>query len=209
MSGLVFGRLTVGNKYEIRQVGKKTYSFWECFCECGTTKFFRSDQIKSKKEKTKSCGCINKEGKSGRFMHGETKTNLHNRWNGIKARCLNKNNSNYHKYGAKGIKICDEWIKDYTSFRDWALTNGFSENLTIDRIDVYGNYEPTNCRWITQKEQQGNTTRNIRLTHNNRTEIAQKWDEIYGVSKGTTAKMLRNGKSVEDIFKLRENKVAQ
>lgn len=92
--------------------------------------------------------------------HNKSYTPLYRRWLGIKQRCLNPNNCNYAYYGGRGIKICDEWL-DFETFEKWALTNGFRKELTIDRIDVNGNYEPSNCRWVTQRIQ------NINMRHKN------------------------------------------
>ena len=99
------------------------------------------------------------------YVHGETNTKLYNVWRGMKRRCTEKTNSGYANYGGRGIKICKEWENDYISFRDWALCNGYIEsklsrnNISIDRIDNDGNYEPCNCRWVTNTIQHRNTRR--------------------------------------------------
>lgn len=86
------------------------------------------------------------------YKHGECSTRLYHCWNGIKQRCNNLNATQYQWYGSKGIKICDEWQNSFAAFRGWALANGYKEDLTIDRIDNDGNYEPSNCQWITMSE---------------------------------------------------------
>ena len=98
---------------------------------------------------------------TGKREHGESHTRLHNIWLGIKNRCSNPKSDRYQFYGAKGIEVCEEWRNDYISFRDWAKSNGYSNELTIDRIDVYGNYEPSNCRWVDRKHQARNRTTNV------------------------------------------------
>ena len=95
----------------------------------------------------------------------------------MKARCYNKNRWNYQYYGARGIKICDEWKNNYQAFKKWALENGYQDNLSIDRIDVNGNYCPENCRWTTDKEQKNNTRRNHYITYNGKTQSMSKWAE--------------------------------
>lgn len=87
------------------------------------------------------------------YIHGENKTRLHKIWESMKCRCLNANHPSYQRYGARGIKIQPEWQQSYVAFRDWAMANGYSSNLELDRIDVNGNYTPDNCRWVTHYEQ--------------------------------------------------------
>lgn len=86
---------------------------------------------------------------------------IYNIWYNIKRRCLNPNNKDYKNYGARGIKICDEWVNSFMNFYNWSINNGYNDNLTIDRIDYNGNYEPSNCRWITMEEQHNNCRTNI------------------------------------------------
>lgn len=101
--------------------------------------------------------CKNKRGElSGKnhhnYKHGGSKSKLYTCWKGMKARCYNLKISNYFRYGGRGIKVCNKWKNDFRVFRAWALANGYKENLTIDRIDNNGNYEPSNCQWITKEE---------------------------------------------------------
>lgn len=107
---------------------------------------------------------------------------LNNIYSGIKARCYNSNLWNYQYYGARGIKMCDEWKNNYQTFKKWALENGYQDNLSIDRIDTNGNYEPNNCRWVTDKEQKNNTRRNHYITYNGKTQSMSKWAEELNIS---------------------------
>lgn len=109
--------------------------------------------------------------------HGMSHTRLHNIWLTMRQRCEKPNSSAYPKYGAKGIKVCSEWSV-FENFRDWSLSNGYTDNLTIDRINPLGNYEPSNCRWVTQKIQQNNRSNNVRLTYRGRTHSIIEWSEI-------------------------------
>lgn len=103
-------------------------------------------------------------------------------WNTMKQRCYVKSSTSYKRYGAKGITVCDEWRNSFYTFRNWALANGYSDELTIDRIDSRGNYEPNNCRWATYKEQANNTSKNIKFTYNGETHTIPEWSDIVGIN---------------------------
>jgi hypothetical protein len=110
----------------------------------------------------KSCGCARKTGVYVKRIHGfashKTYDKLYHTWNAMKSRCYNQNGKDFEHYGKRGIIVCDEWLSDFMSFREWSLSHGFANNLTIDRIDVNGNYSPDNCRWETVAEQNRNKT---------------------------------------------------
>ena len=120
-------------------------------------------------------------------IHGESKTRLYKIWKGIKERCHNPNNTAFRNYGGRGIGICDEWNgkNGYIPFREWALQNGYSDDLTIDRIDVNGNYAPSNCRWVTLTEQSRNKRTTILSTFNGETRTLKEWSEILGINYQT------------------------
>ena len=116
-----------------------------------------------------------------RTRHGETGTRLYWTWHGMKARCFNPRESHFTDYGGRGITVCAEWLS-FEGFRDWALANGYADNLTIDRIDVNGNYEPNNCRWATTVEQANNTRRNHKITFNGKTQNIKQWADELGIN---------------------------
>ncbi|PGF00854.1 hypothetical protein [Bacillus toyonensis] len=123
-------------------------------CDCGNIKEVLYQHLK--KGKTKSCGCKSNEMKVN-IKHGGWKTRIYQTHSDMKQRCLNPNNPRYHRYGGRGIVICEEWMS-FESFRDWAYSNGYSDDLTIERINNDGNYEPDNCKWATMEEQLKNRT---------------------------------------------------
>lgn len=109
--------------------------------------------------------------------HGMTGSRLYNIWQGIRQRCNNPNDREYKWYGARGIELDNDWL-EFKPFYNWAINNGYKDNLTIDRIDVNGNYEPLNCRWVTQKEQNRNTRKNNFVLFMGRTKCLSEWAEI-------------------------------
>lgn len=133
--------------------------------------------------------------------HGKRWTRLYNIWLNMKQRCSNPKASHYEYYGGKGINVCEEWDKSFTSFSGWANSNGYSDELTLDRIDTRGNYEPNNCRWITQLEQMSNTSRNKRISYKGETHSMAEWSRILNIPYGTLKNRLnRYGWSVERAF---------
>lgn len=148
LTGKRFGKLVVIERIlNIRPVR------WKCKCDCGNSHEVTSESLKN--GDCKSCGCFRSW--NSKFNNPNRKHNLRNHplyriWHGIKNRCLNSNEPGYKFYGAKGIKICDEWKNDIKAFYLWSIENGWKKGLTIDRINSKGNYEPSNCQFLTRKE---------------------------------------------------------
>lgn len=168
--GMKFGKLTV-----IEYVGYKTgktgrlYHQWNCKCECGNTKIVTSTALAT--SHCQSCGCMPHTPKSlPQIKHHMADTRLYNVWKSMKGRCYTKTNSAYHLYGARGITVCEEWRNDFSAFYEWSIANGYKEvedhsKYTLDRIDVNGNYEPSNCRWVDMKTQCNNRRNNARYMY--------------------------------------------
>lgn len=190
LTGQKFGKLTV---VEIAYRKNKRI-FWKCLCDCGNYSYVDGGNLKS--GHTSSCGCLQKELGLAPSHHLRFHR-LYNIWSLMKKRCINSTDKLFSYYGGRGIKICDEWKNDFKVFYDWAMASGYQENLTIDRIDVNGNYEPNNCRWITQKEQVRNIRSNHLITYNNETHCIAEWAELYSLPYRTFWKRLKKGWNFE------------
>lgn len=176
-TGKKYGRLTVIEKTDRKQ---GTNYIYKCRCDCGNIVYVSSGHLG---KETFSCGCLKRECHT---THGMTKSRIYNIWTLMKQRCCNKSNNVYSRYGGRGIKVCDEWNDNFENFLAWSLKNGYSDNLTIDRINNDGNYEPSNCRWVDMTTQVNN--RGV-------------WGEIpyYGIVKDNTgyrAQVTVNGRKV-------------
>lgn len=152
LSGKRFGNLTV-----IKRVNnsKNNKPQWLCKCDCGNFRIVRSDNLKS--GRIISCGC-----KNICKQHRKRYTRLYTIWDDMKTRCYNSNSPNYKYYGKLGVSICEEWKNNFESFYNWAMSNGYEDSLTIDRINPFANYEPSNCRWATYEEQAANKRKNYK-----------------------------------------------
>lgn len=203
ITGQRFGRLEAVKMN--RRDERTRIRYWLCKCDCGN--FTEVNIAKLRNGHTKSCGCLMTDVNRNKiFIDGRSKTNLYQRWLYMKKRCYNKNNQDYKDYGGRGITICDEWLKDYTSFKKWAYANGFKENLSIDRIDVNGNYEPSNCRWVDSDIQSKNKRNNVFLEKNGEVKILQEWAGELGISKTTLKRQVLKGIKVGKDFKIVQNK---
>lgn len=191
--GKKFGRLTILSYNPKNHRGR-----YVCQCECGKIKEVDSSQLVS--GRIRSCGCLARELTSQRSIgnkysskHQKNKTRLYQIWLDMKQRCYNPKQKVYKWYGAKGIKICDEWLDSYTTFEKWCLENGYSETLTIDRINSKGNYEPNNCRWVDTKTQARNKKSTILITHNGKTQCLKDWCIELNKNYPTIVNRIHNG----------------
>lgn len=196
LTGQRFGKLTVIGEggFYISPSGRKERT-WKCKCDCGNEVFLRVSNLRNN---TKSCGCLRKEVTSKNHkVHGKCFSRLHKVWLQMKGRCYNPNNSSYKNYGGRGIEICKEWKDSFQAFYDWSIANGYDETVergkcTLDRIDVNGNYEPSNCRWVSQKVQSRNKRQNIKVEFRGETKVLKDWALELGINYNTLYSRLHN-----------------
>jgi hypothetical protein len=188
MTGQVFGRLTVLERAENT---KRNKAQWLCQCSCGNKTIVSRTHLK--RGQVKSCGCYRVDLGKLNKTHGMKGTRLYRIWSGMKDRCLNRNSKYWDRYGGRGITVCEEW-KTFENFMEWAKQNGYSKKLTLDRIDNDGNYEPSNCRWATMKQQQNNRSNNLRYTFKGVTHTLSEWSDIIQKPDYATKTIIKNGK---------------
>lgn len=192
LSGKTFGKLTVIKR--IPNVRKGTR--WLCRCSCGN--YVEVDGCHLRNGGVKSCGCILKEQKWN-IKHNMSKTRLYEIWRSMKRRCLDKNLINYKNYGGRGIIVCVEWKDDFKNFYEWAIKNGYKENLSIDRKDVNGNYCPENCRWADSLTQANNKRTNVFIEYKGILHTVAEWSRILDIKRTTLEKRLKT-KTVKEAF---------
>jgi hypothetical protein len=197
--GQVFGRLTVTSYCEF----KNTKNYWNCVCACGRLKAVITGHLKS--GKVLSCGCLRKElfvervtthGLAGKAKNGKYRCGLYVVWKGMLSRCNNHNNKKYFNYGGRGISVCDDW-KDFLAFNNWAMSNGYSKGLQIDRIDNSKGYSPDNCRFVTQKVNCRNKRNNRKFTVRGENLCVTELSEKYGQPIGRITNRLGQGWDIE------------
>lgn len=194
-----FGRLVVVEQLEdyVRRDGSRQH-VWRCICDCGNEIHTTTMNLRS--GDTKSCGCYKHDSTVARMTtHGESDTRLHSIWKAMRKRCNNPHDSAYNYYGGKGIKVCEEW-DDFTSFKEWAMANGYSDDLTIDRIDSDKDYCPQNCRWSNFKDQCNNRTNNCFIEYNGERLTIAQWSERLGIKYTTLYRRIKCGKSPEEAL---------
>lgn len=197
LAGKKYGRLTVVEQdgYDHNQ-----QSLWKCKCDCGNEVTLLGHRVKS--GNTKSCGCLKVdraiEQSKLNIIHGASHSRLYGIWKQIKQRCYNSEASGYEYYGGKGVRMCAEWKDDFSEFQKWSILNGYSDELSIDRIDGDGNYEPNNCRWATCLEQSRNLSTTLMYHGVSVNDLA----EQRGLNVNTVHSRIIRGMSIEDALSL-------
>ena len=196
ITGKRFNNLTALN-FEYRD--ERHNHYWKFRCDCGTEIIARKSAVTS--GNTKQCKECSAKGRSEKIKtHGFCGTRLYREWAGIIQRCENELNTSYDRYGAIGISVCEEWHK-FEPFAEWALANGYSDELTIDRIDSTGNYEPSNCRWVGNLEQANNKRTNVSVEVLGEVHTIAEWARIYGMKYHTLYDRVQKGWSENELFK--------
>lgn len=193
LTGCRFGRWLVIEQAEKDRSGEIRYL---CKCDCGNERVIRRTSLTT--GNSKSCGCFSRDVATRRnTKHGGANSRLYRIWAGIIQRCCNdRKRYEWEKYGGRGIRVCDEW-KQYEAFKSWAINNGYSDDLSIDRIDPNGNYCPENCRWATSYQQANNKRTSKFITYNGKTATVREFADEYKIPYSCLYTRLRNGWSVE------------
>ena len=174
---------------------------WNCICDCGKTKILRGNTLLTKN--TKSCGCLRIDTYKHPIFttHGLSSGRIYEQWKGIKKRCYNSKGKQYKDYGGRGINVCDDWKNSFLLYFKWAMENGYSETLSIDRINNENDYCPENCKFSTSKEQNNNKRNNINITINGIIKTVPEWSEYSGVGKEAIYYRYYKGIIGQDLLK--------
>lgn len=201
LTGQRFGRLIALYPTE-KRIRRRVV--WHCKCDCG--KYKDVDSLSLIQGDTTSCGCFATEILIKRnTTHGDSSTRLYRIFSGMISRCKYPSATEYEDYGGRGITVCDEW-KDYNNFKQWAMSNGYTDELTLERNDVNGNYCPNNCKWVTMNEQSNNKRSSHFLTYNGMTKTIAQWADLLGINYGTLQSRINKlGWSVEDALEIKSD----
>lgn len=202
LSGQRFGMLTVVERVPSNVCsGRNKGVLWICRCDCGNIKQIRAGDLK--RSPFPSCGCalhqIHVKAGQQNKKHGKRNTRLYSIYQKMKQRCYNTHCPNYDLYGGRGIQVCEEWLRDFMNFYNWAIHNGYKYNLTLDRINNNGNYEPSNCRWATVMVQANNRRSTINITYKNKTQSIAMWAKEFGLPRERMWARLKSGWSMDKI----------
>ena len=202
LTGQRFGKLTVLRKQSTTKDGQ---AVWVCVCDCGSIKLVRAGNLKS--GDTVSCGCHKYELlRKKATKHGESKNRIYRIWWDMIHRCEYPGSNRYSYYGERGISVCDSWRSSFENFRDWALSSGYNDDLSIDRINIDGNYCPENCRWATNVQQANNRRNAKRIMYRGEEHTLAEWSRILGFPyKLVHQRITRDGKSFEEAIRVEAN----
>lgn len=188
--GEKFGKLTV---VKLAVAGNANHRKYLCLCQCGGKKIVSEDNLK--RGHTKSCGCIT------HTRNGESHTRLYTAWSSMLKRCYRGKTQAEKHYQKRGITVCDEWKNSFASFKQWAESNGYSDSLSLDRIDNNAGYSPQNCRWATQKQQANNTSKNVYIEWHGETRTISEWADYAGLPYGLVRNRIARGWDIEKALR--------
>lgn len=192
LTGKKFNKLTV---LSFSHMDEKHRSYYLCLCECGNKKIIKGQSLLQ--GDIKSCGCSQY---SNKIKHNLSNTRIYKIWSHMISRCYNPKDSAYKNYGQRGIFVCEEWKNDVSNFYNWSISNGYKDNLTIDRINNDDNYYPLNCRFVDYKTQSNNRRSNHQITINNETHNLMEWSRIYNISHSVIIQRIKRGWSEYDAI---------
>lgn len=211
LSGLIFGNWTVIKRVpDYVTPGGNHFTQYECQCACGTTKNVLANALRS--GRSRSCGCVEKDvarqtAKQNFTTHGDSKTRLYKIWAYMIKRCENPNASNYKNYGERGITVCDAW-HDYLEFKTWAIANGYNDNLSIDRRNVNGGYNPDNCRWTDTMTQANNRRSSVCVEYDHEEHTLAEWSRMLNIPYKRLYKQFHNkGLSLAEIVFINQSNI--
>jgi hypothetical protein len=196
LAGKSFGRLVVIGR---NGSDRRKQALWLCQCQCGKERTILGASLRN--NRTTSCGCYLREIRAANIIrnaenhitHGKTDTPLYIVWRGMLRRCYNENHKSYENYGGRGIKVCDEWLHDFSAFYYWAMANGYSRGLTIERENNDAGYSAANCKWATPVEQSNNRRSTVRITVGDLTLSIVQHARLCGRAPSTIARRWRRG----------------
>lgn len=188
-TGNRFSKLLVLKRVENAGNG---HTQWLCKCDCGNKCVVTASNLRRGRQV--SCGCYGKSVNAKNNVPTELKqSRIYTIWKDMLYRCNCEKSNRYSRYGLRGIKVCDEWVDNFNAFYEWAMSNGYDDTLSIDRIDTNGNYEPSNCRWASRKTQARNRSTNRLLTYKGVTKCLAEWCEIYNLKQQTISQRIKYG----------------
>ena len=194
--GKKFGRLTI---LKVDHITSRGQSYVLCKCDCGTEKIIKFGSVST--GIIVSCGCRKREVLGlGSITHGQSNTRLYEIWSNMKKRCYYPKYNEYERYGGRGITVCKEWENDFSNFYNWAIRSGYSEKLSIDRIDNDKGYSPENCRWVTSKTQCRNKSNNLLVSYQGETKTLIEWSEEKNISYKKLNARYKRGLRNERLF---------
>lgn len=198
LTGKTFGRLTA-LKCTKKATRKSGPSIWLCKCVCGNFKNVQSGHLVN--GSTQSCGCLQREkAKESNIKHGMKYERLYNIYTNMLQRCFNCKSNAYKNYGLRGITVCKKWVYDKTTFFKWAISNGYTSKLTLERIDNNKGYSPTNCRWATREEQNRNKRSNVYIQVNGKNKILSDLAKEHGIKRKTLSYRIKSGWSLYEAL---------